>query len=156
MITSTGFFVKGKTYKSYVWSVMDQKQKRKEYIALWKANNPEKVKAIRKKYYEANKACMSIRQRKYQLRNKYGITEADYDKMFTDQNGKCAICETEDQTGKWQRFGVDHCHKTGKVRALLCNECNRGIGLLRDSKVLLRKAADYLEFHEEEKSNDPV
>ena len=91
------------------------------------------------------KKYISNRQRKYQLRDKYGITEEDYDKMFLEQQGKCAICETTEQTGKWQRFGVDHCHKTGKVRALLCNECNRGMGLLKDNADLLRKAANYLE-----------
>lgn len=109
--------------------------------------HPDKIKETQKKYRETNKEYMSIRQRKYQLRDKYGITEEDYDKMFIEQNGKCAICETSDQTGKWQRFGVDHCHKTGKVRQLLCNECNRGIGLLKDNAELLRKAADYLDKH---------
>lgn len=108
---------------------------------------PDKIKESQKKYRESNKEHMSIRQRKYQLRDKYGITEEDYNRMFTEQNGKCAICETSEQTGKWQRFGVDHCHITGKVRQLLCNECNRGMGLLRDNAELLRKAADYLDKH---------
>lgn len=88
---------------------------------------------------------MSTRQRKYQLKYKYGISEDDYAQMFKEQEGKCAICETSDQTGKWQRFGVDHCHVTGKIRGLLCNECNRGIGLLRDSVDILTKAINYLE-----------
>lgn len=108
---------------------------------------PEKVKSATNKYASANRQYMSERQRKYQLKNKYGITEADYDQMFRDQDGKCAICGTSDQTGKWQRFGVDHCHHTGQVRSLLCNECNRGMGLLHDSAELLRKAADYLDYH---------
>jgi hypothetical protein len=124
-----------------------EKLTRAEISRRYRENNPEKFKESQKKYRDANKKRMSERQRKYQLQNKYGITEKDYEDMLISQEGKCAICETEDKTGKWQRFGVDHCHVTGKVRALLCNECNRGIGLLRDSSELLRKAANYLDSH---------
>jgi hypothetical protein len=67
--------------------------------------------------------------------------------MLVEQNYRCAICGTDKPTGKWVVFAVDHCHVTGKVRGLLCNECNRGMGLLRDDATLLRKAADYLDSH---------
>lgn len=112
--------------------------------------HPEKAKANRLKFANANKQYMSDRQRKYQLMDKYGITEDDYNSMLKDQNGKCAICETTTPTGKWKRFAVDHCHITGIVRGLLCNECNRGMGLLKDNPELLLKAANYLQ---ERKSN---
>lgn len=124
-----------------------EKLTRAQISKRYRERHPEKVKASARKFAESNKEYMSTRQRKYQLRNKYGITEEDYDNMFKQQEGKCGICETTDQTGKWQRFGVDHCHKTGKIRALLCNECNRGMGLLKDNAELLRKAADYLDKH---------
>lgn len=115
---------------------------------------PDRAKEASKRYRDANKQYMSDRQRKYQLRDKYGITEAQYDEMLIQQNGKCAICETDKPTGKWKRFAVDHCHKSGNVRGLLCNECNRGMGLLRDSPDLLIKAAEYLiKTNEERKSN---
>jgi len=65
--------------------------------------------------------------------------------MLDEQGGCCKICGTDKPTGKWKVFAIDHCHITGIVRGLLCNECNRGIGLLRDSADLLRKAADYLD-----------
>ena len=75
------------------------------------------------------------------------ITEDDYNNMLKSQNYCCAICGTDTPTGKWKVFAVDHDHTTGKVRSLLCNECNRGIGLLKDSPDLLMKAATYLISH---------
>lgn len=140
---------------------MEEKQAKKRLTDAEKARRyrekyPERAKASWKKYYDKNRERMAARQRKYQLADKYGITEQDYDDMFKSQEGKCAICKTENQTGKWQRFGVDHCHKTGKVRALLCNECNRGIGLLKDDPEILKSAVAYLEYHKliTKKEND--
>lgn len=83
--------------------------------------------------------------RRIALRFSYGITPEDYDRMFKSQRGKCAICRSSDtgQTGK--RFlCVDHDHKTGKVRGLLCRRCNRGLGLLNDSLKNIETAARYL------------
>lgn len=74
------------------------------------------------------------------------MTLADYDAMLLSQDGKCAICGTETSAGKG-RFSVDHDHGTGKIRGLLCNNCNAGIGLLKDDPRVLRYAANYLESH---------
>ena len=74
--------------------------------------------------------------------------------MLAQQEYKCAICNTDKPTGKWKVFAVDHCHETGEVRGLLCNECNRGMGLLRDNAELLRKAADYLDRHKIKSYNE--
>lgn len=60
--------------------------------------------------------------------------------MEQDQNGQCKSCS---RSGC--RLVVDHCHTTGKIRGLLCDDCNQGIGHFRDSPDLLRRAADYLE-----------
>lgn len=79
----------------------------------------------------------------------YGITIADWDRMFAEQKGCCAVCGTH-QSNQKRSLAVDHCHVTGKVRALLCHHCNTGIGNLRDDVELLRKAIDYLEFHNED------
>lgn len=87
---------------------------------------------------------MSDRQRKYQLRDKYGITEEDYERMLTEQEGKCGICFRTEPTGRWKRLAVDHDHQTGKIRGLLCDKCNRGMGLLEDSIELLENAVKYL------------
>jgi hypothetical protein len=80
----------------------------------------------------------------FKLKRAYGIGYAEYLKMLDAQNGCCAICGTSD-TGNRKAFHVDHCHETGKVRGLLCGNCNSGIGNLRDDVGLLRRAIDYLE-----------
>lgn len=72
---------------------------------------------------------------------KLGITEDDYNKMFDEQMGLCAICHKPEIDIK---LAVDHCHETGKVRGLLCKRCNMGIGLLGDSPDTLISAAMYL------------
>ena len=80
--------------------------------------------------------------RAQQLKVKYGITEADYDRMAKVQGGVCAICKCRQ---RFQKLAVDHDHKTGKVRGLLCVSCNRGLGTFFDSTYRLRAAADYLD-----------
>lgn len=71
---------------------------------------------------------------------KYGITLDDYNKMFEEQDGGCAICgDTKDE-----RLHVDHNHDTGEVRGLLCNNCNRALGLLQDSPYIVSTAYKYL------------
>lgn len=110
----------------------------------WRLRNPGKQSLATKAWRDKNTQYNRDRQRKYQLKNQYGMTQYNYEIMLEQQGGKCAICETDKPTGKWKVFAVDHCHKTGVVRGLLCNECNRGIGLLRDDPELLSKAAQYL------------
>lgn len=72
----------------------------------------------------------------------YGIALDDYNRMFTEQGGLCAICRGECKTGR--RLAVDHCHTTGKVRGLLCGRCNQGIGAFLDKTALLDAAIKYL------------
>ena len=81
---------------------------------------------------------------------KYGITPEGYNAFFEQQSGRCAICGTDKPGGKGRKrnlFAVDHDHDTGKVRALLCSECNVGIGLFRDDPDLLLRAIGYLAKH---------
>ena len=78
------------------------------------------------------------------LQAAYGIGYAEYNTMLAAQNGCCAICGTN-STGGRKAFHVDHCHDTGKVRGLLCGNCNSGIGNLRDDIGLLKRAITYLE-----------
>jgi hypothetical protein len=82
-------------------------------------------------------------RRDFGLKKKFGISSEDFDRMLEEQNGLCGICGTSDPGGRWNRFPVDHCHKTGKVRGLLCNNCNRGLGLL-DTEEKLRGAIAWL------------
>jgi hypothetical protein len=79
----------------------------------------------------------------------YGITEEQFNGMLEEQNHCCDICEITHIAYKKKfnkSFAVDHDHKTGKVRALLCEWCNKGLGHFYDNPDLLRKAATYLEI----------
>jgi len=76
--------------------------------------------------------------------------------MFLSQNGVCAICsggETVKTRGTLRRLAVDHDHETGKVRGLLCNRCNNGLGNFRDDPDLLREAIAYLQEAREKGSS---
>jgi NMD protein affecting ribosome stability and mRNA decay len=77
----------------------------------------------------------------------YGISLEEFNLMWDNQKGRCKICEVTLQTRSHSPDSVvvDHCHTTGKVRGLLCNECNRGLGYYHDNPIALRKAAEYLE-----------
>ncbi len=84
------------------------------------------------------------------LARRYGITPEQYDEMFAAQNGVCALCgEPADPNGvkAASRLHVDHDHETGKVRELLCNHCNRGIGAFRDDPELMQRASLYVFRH---------
>ncbi|MFE8916851.1 endonuclease VII domain-containing protein [Streptomyces globisporus] len=72
----------------------------------------------------------------------YGLKPGEYDYLFQAQDGKCAICGGT----RRQRLSVDHCHRTGRVRGLLCRMCNgRLLTSARDNSETLRRAADYLD-----------
>ena len=75
------------------------------------------------------------------LKNRYGIMEFDYEQLAQKQNNKCAICGIKPET---KRLDLDHCHTTKKIRGLLCNNCNRGLGHFKDDTRLLDKAKTYL------------
>lgn len=88
------------------------------------------------------KACFSEKQRDRTLRRKYGITAVMYDAMSEQQGGLCRICrQAPDDRG----LVVDHCHTTGAVRGLLCNNCNALLGMAADDVARLRSAILYLE-----------
>ncbi len=87
----------------------------------------------------------------YNLRTKYGLSRDEYEVMHANQNGLCAICgkpETAIHYGRYLQLGVDHNHRTGAVRELLCSFCNRGLGNFLDDPELLMKAIAYLKKHQ--------
>ena len=75
------------------------------------------------------------------IRRKFGITEEQYLEMLQRQDGRCAICRLKFTV----RLHVDHCHETKAIRGLLCEKCNRGLGMFKDNPEALRRAANYLE-----------
>lgn len=107
----------------YVRNAERLRQKRREYAA----KHPERVNQSR--------------------RGVLGVTKAKYAKMLAEQNGLCAACRQEESLvfrGKIRSLAVDHDHKTGSVRGLLCNRCNRVLGFVSDSRELLEALIEYL------------
>lgn len=100
------------------------------------------ARARRRKYYWAHKARCQAQIRKH----RYGIASQEYDEKYADQGGCCAICGARQSNIK-RALAIDHNHMTGAVRDLLCGNCNRAIGLLRDSAELCLRAAEYLQRH---------
>lgn len=105
----------------------------------WRKNNLSKVSAGAKKWRDAHPE----RTRDYSIKQNYGLPFGTYQKMFDEQNGQCAICETATPGGKGS-FHVDHCHDAGNVRGLLCHHCNVGIGHFLHRIDLLQSAINYL------------
>jgi hypothetical protein len=102
----------------------------------------EATKAKVRKYCKANSDVVKSRKAKAL----YGITEEEHAKIFANQLGVCAICEQEPSgSGANQSLHVDHDHETGKIRGLLCGNCNHGLGKFKDSKKLMVRAYLYLE-----------
>ena len=115
-------------------------QTRREYKRAYAVS--EKGRAGRKAHYEKNKEFYQEYERNRQYKKMYGITIADYDRMLDEQNGRCKMCGAVAAGPKRQRFAVDHCHKTGKVRGLLCVRCNVSVGFYELHHKLIHK---YLE-----------
>lgn len=100
----------------------------------------------------ANGLCNQHYLRKRVGAQKYGMTLEEIIAMQERQGSVCAICKgvpdsKNAASGKVTDFSIDHCHKTGKVRGLLCNRCNRAIGMFADDPSLIRAAAAYLDIH---------
>lgn len=107
-----------------------------------------------KEYYKTNKAYVLerisnlwLQQKERVLNEKYNLTLEDYTNMYNKQEGKCAICKSHHEllTDRHSQLKVDHCHATGKVRGLLCNKCNLGLGHFLDNVDSLHSAINYLE-----------
>ena len=111
--------------------------------------NPEIAETIRS--YQASYRLKNAEVLRHKERQrKFGITREEYEQFFKDQNGVCAICkkpETATRRETVKALAVDHCHKTGRVRGLLCSDCNTGIGKLKDDPEIIRMAAKYLDNH---------
>jgi len=86
--------------------------------------------------------CFGLKQTNTHRQSKYGITTADYKAMVEAQGGRCKVCDQE------AKLVIDHCHRGGQVRALLCDRCNRLLGIADDSQDLLVRAVEFLKQHQ--------
>lgn len=134
----------------------EKKEELKEYKKRYNLKNKDIIKERRKEYYQQNKEVIKERVSNYRKENPYKIREAqlkckfgidldEYTDLLIKQDNKCAICKSDD-TGRIDHkyFHVDHDHKTGNVRGLLCSKCNSAIGLLNDDVGILKNAINYL------------
>lgn len=111
------------------------------YNREWRRKNREHYNAYRNAWRKKNR-IRYLEQRKWvRLKSAYGLSKEEYLELLDRQKGGCAICKTKPGS---KLLAVDHCHRSGKVRGLLCSNCNTGLGLLGDSKRLLAKALSYL------------
>lgn len=80
------------------------------------------------------------------IRRVYGISYKEYLELIERQGGGCAICGTATDQVEGRKLAIDHCHKSNKVRGVLCSKCNQGLGAFKDSTKLLSNAIEYLKF----------
>ncbi len=106
-----------------------------KYTSKWNKKNRAKLTEAQRLKRRAN--LDKFRDSEY--RRKYGITLDQYNAMLLNQNYECKICKNANQ-----KLFVDHCHSTGKVRGLICNSCNKALGLFKDKAEVLLRAAQYL------------
>ena len=108
-------------------------------------------KECTKKRVAASYKADPMQQRRRDLMRNYGITLEQYDEMLAMQGGKCALCPATEPGGRHQQshWCVDHDHVTGKVRELLCNDCNLVLGIIKDSPEHLGRMITYILKHKE-------
>ncbi len=104
---------------------------------------PERREKYNKKSLER---AHSKRGKNNLLKRLYGISIDMWQDMFDSQKGRCAICDRH-QAELNKSLGVDHCHSTGKVRSLLCDACNRALGMLKEDKTILNRMISYIDEH---------
>lgn len=126
----------------------NQSPRGKEKRKSWMERNEElieKYKKIARLKDLIHPEKKKEKNHEYRIRYDYRMSKEEYDRLLKDQNGECAICGSNKpykQDGK--KFAIDHNHETGKIRGLLCFNCNAGLGHFKDSASLLQKAIDYL------------
>ena len=130
----------------------DCKKCRSKVYKQWCLDNPKKAKETRdryapyrKEYYQRPEQLLKYRKRWVQ---RYGLSLEEFDKMVDTQRNLCYVCNRPEPQVKNRHLCIDHNHKTGKVRKLLCSSCNRALGLLRENLVVIEKLKQYLIEHE--------
>lgn len=118
------------------------------YNTHYREKHRKKSNEERKKVYQERKAKTTFETRKdKRLKLRFNISLSDFQKMLEDQDSKCYICETLFITDRDAH--VDHNHKTGRIRKLLCRPCNTSLGLLEENRQILSNCIKYLEEHDD-------
>jgi hypothetical protein len=145
----------------------------RQYHSNWRKSHPESVKWSSNKYHQANRKKMIIKSKAYHQRMKrerpdyvlkqqrkrslaklYGLSTEEYNIMFESQRGLCAVCCLPDSSRRDGRLSVDHNHKTGKIRQLLCTKCNLALGAVGDKIENLLSMIEYIKKHKDAKAEE--
>lgn len=133
------------------------KERHRQQSAAWAKANPEKVRKKNRRWLKANAKKNGSYQKKWRVQNpqsyrdqrfksrlkiEYGMTLEDFKLLLAGQGGKCAVCRKK--LARNRHTHVDHDHKTGKVRGILCSGCNLGLGHFKENREALLAAAAYL------------
>jgi hypothetical protein len=129
-------------------SIEEKREKNRIKNKKWRQENKEKYLECASRYRNANRQKL----RDYKLSVRYGISLKEYSILYKSQNGKCDICGKEEvaihnSTKTPIKLAVDHCHSTTKIRGLLCQDCNRGLGHFHDDIIRMESAIKYLRKH---------
>ncbi|MFA6082647.1 MAG: endonuclease VII domain-containing protein [Patescibacteria group bacterium] len=122
---------------------MQTNEEKRAYGRNYYKRNRKKLLAKANTYHNLHKEERIRKSYEWRLKTRYNLTEAQYEQMIEAQQGYCALCKNK-PTG---RLCVDHNHKTGKVRELLCVRCNAGLGNFTESLDKLYSAIEYLKKH---------
>ena len=135
----------------------NNKEKKKEQSATYYKNNKEKVREDNKCYLKNNPEKPKEYSNRYRMKNpeklkeerlkrNHGLTMEEYNQLIQLQNNRCVIC-TEEFNTKDRRACVDHNHKTGKIREILCNQCNSALGFLKENIATMQSMIEYVQKH---------
>lgn len=121
----------------------------------WKNRTAKEIERKKKQVQEYRKehsySYNAENSRALRLKNVFGLSVEEFERMNLYQEGKCAICKEQETSRHWngkvKRLSVDHCHETGEIRELLCQKCNHAIGMFRENVETLRNAIEYLARH---------
>ena len=127
---------KTKLYKQQYY--IENKEHIKNHLRLYRQKHKKKLNKQCREWYATHKEHV----RNYKLQWLYNFSSNEYYNLLKQQNGICAICKQKPSTNKI--LHIDHNHKNGKIRGLLCNICNQGLGLFKDNPQYLTNATQYL------------
>jgi hypothetical protein len=145
---SNRYYAKNKD-KKRAYRNENPEKKKKAQNARWYAKNRERVRAALRARYYADIENRRAKSRKSMFKARFGVDESYRDELLARQGGVCAICESP------KAKSLDHCHKTGRIRGVLCGPCNLALGLFNDDPKIITRAAKYLK-HETFKKPKPV
>lgn len=122
----------------------NQANRKKYYPKITEEARDRKRKKNHLAYHAMAELEKKDHNRKQGLKQNHGLTLEEFDIMLAAQDGRCAICGRDNPTGRFSQWHIDHCHRTGQIRGILCDSCNRGLGMFKDNVEFLQTAIAYL------------